>query len=231
MVAGDLARVVRNRVAADFSASVVAHDIDHLDRVARLASQIAVDEGGDPEIAAVVAYVHDYHRLLERGQEDAIAPEAAWIHIERVLAECDVPRAFWKEIEQAVVFTGVYGFGGDTLENGTKLASIVHDADKLDAIGAIGIARAFMYGGSIAEPLWNPSAVRLEVYRPGKTTSVIAHFYEKLLRLRDEMLTETGRRLAEERTVLLLRYLCRFHEEWGDAGTAPVRTLMRSHTS
>jgi uncharacterized protein len=94
------------------------------------------------------------------------------------------------------------------------VARAVHDADKLDALGAIGIARAFMYGGAIAEPMWDPSSMPTGDYRPGPTSSVIAHCYEKLVHLGAEMTTQAGRELAVERTRFLLGFLQRFHDEW-----------------
>jgi uncharacterized protein len=224
-VTGPVTERVRFRVVADFAAAPAAHDVDHLDRVARLAARLATEEGADPDLAGVAAYVHDYHRLVEHERGGVVAPEDAWASVEPVLTDCRVPETWWPEIHEAVALTGRYRFAGDEVTGASVVARCVRDADNLDAIGAIGIARAFMYGGSIAEPLWLPEAERLTVYREGPTSSVIAHFYEKLVRLGEDMLTETGRMLATERTAFLLDFLGRFHEEWGDADSAPLRDL------
>jgi uncharacterized protein len=216
---------VRDRVAADFAVAPVAHDVGHLERVARLAQHIATREGAPPEAAAVAAYVHDYHRLAEHLTGGVVRPEAPWTDIARVLTDCAVPADWWPDIRDAVALTGHFGFAGDDLAGRSPVARCVHDADNLDAIGAIGIARAFMYGGAIAEPLWLPEAEQLAAYRDGPTSSVVAHFYEKLVLLSGDMLTGTGRALAAERQVFLLDFLRRFHEEWGDAASAPVREL------
>jgi uncharacterized protein len=227
-VTGPATGLVRARVAADFGASPAAHDIGHLDRVARLAARLAAEEGADPEVAGVAAYVHDYHRLVEHQQGGVVAPQDAWVAVEPVLDDCRVPANWWPEIREAVALTGRYGFAGDELTGASVVAGCVRDADNLDAIGAIGIARAFMYGGAIGEPLWLPDADRLTVYREGPTSSVIAHFYEKLVRLGEDMVTTTGRALAAERTAFLLEFLGRFHGEWGDAESAPLRDLTAS---
>jgi uncharacterized protein len=217
---------VRAHVAADFTAAVVAHDLGHLDRVAHLASRIAEAEGADPEVARVSAYVHDHHRLVEDRCGEVVSPEAVWPCIQQVLAVAMAPRAWWPQVRVAVALTGRYTFAGQALGDVCGEAKAVHDADNLDAIGAIGIARAFMYGGAIGEPLWMPETLPADVYREGPTSSVIAHCYEKLIRLRDDMLTELGRALAEERTAFLMVYLRRFHEEWGDLTTAPLGRLV-----
>jgi uncharacterized protein len=94
----------------------------------------------------------------------------------------------------------------------------VRDADRLDAIGAIGIARAFAYGGHIDQPLHDPDQppqldLAGQSYRANRT-STINHFHEKLLLLRDRMTTATGRRLAEHRHEVMQRYLTDFAAEW-----------------
>lgn len=223
---GPVTERVRVRVAADFDGTLAGHDISHLDRVARLAARLAAEEGAERDLAGVAAYVHDYHRLVEHERGGAVAPEDAWANIAFVLTDCQVAAAWWPEIREAVKLTGRYGFAGDDLADASLAARCVRDADNLDAIGAIGIARSFMYGGAIAEPLWVPEAERLAVYREGATSSVIAHFYEKLVRLGADMLTDTGRTLAGERTAFLLEFLRRFHDEWGDAESAPIREVI-----
>ena len=89
---------------------------------------------------------------------------------------------------------------------------IVRDADMLDALDAVGIARAFMFGGRLGEPLWATEPIS-DTFQPGHTASIVHHFHEKLLYLHREMLTDEGRRIAIERTQFMLGYLDALREE------------------
>jgi uncharacterized protein len=93
---------------------------------------------------------------------------------------------------------------------------VVQDADRLDAMGAIGIARTFAFGGNRGSPLHIPEEDE-ERQGSGESGPTIAHFHEKLLHLRDRMKTKEGRRIAEERHRFMLAFLDRFHLEWNGA--------------
>ncbi|MFF4621507.1 HD domain-containing protein [Nonomuraea jabiensis] len=222
---------VRARVAVDFATADPAHDIGHLDRVAALAGEIAARTGADPRIAQVAAYVHDYHRVEEaRQNRRPIRPEDARAAVLEVLQGCAVPQDWHASILRAVELTGRYRFADEELDDGCAIAAAVHDADNLDAMGAIGIGRAFAYGGLLGEPLWDPATALKEVYREGETSSVLAHLYEKLVRLEQDMLTEPARRMAADRALLLHRFAAGFRSEW-DRGQAPgSRVLWDSRT-
>lgn len=220
-----IVRRLRSVVASDFGTALVGHDMSHLDRVARVAGEIAeVDNPRDVVTPLVVAYVHDYHRVVEHGDNDPghAHPDRVWPHIETALLAADVPNRMFPEIDAAVRFNEKSLMKGDSLDGASLTAAIVRDADKLDAVGAIGIARAFMYGGHIGEPLWDPTATIADTYTSGTTSSVIAHFYEKLIRVPAEMLTVGGRDLATTRVDFMLDFLRQFHAEWGDTDTAPL---------
>ena len=222
----DLVAQVRTRVAADFDARIVAHDMGHLDRVARLAEQIAEAESHDSTVPKLIAYVHDYHRIAESRLGRPVDSAEVIPEIRALLTELAVPADLIDQIEQGVLFNDKYIIKGDQLAGGSLSARITRDADKLDAGGAIGIARAFMYGGATHAELWDPGAALQTTYRSGSTSSVIAHFYEKLVWLPGEMLTETGKRMAQDRTAFLVEFLRRFHREWGDESDAPInRTI------
>ena len=218
---------VRRQVVEDFASADVAHDVAHLDRVAELAARIALELGADAglaRVARVAAYVHDYHRLLEAGREGRrpVAPSEAAGAVEGVLGAAAVPAEWFGVVLAAVATTERYRCAGDVpLASVSPVGAAVHDADDLDAIGAIGVARAFAFGGLLGEPLWDPVAGVEGRYRPGTTASVLAHLYEKLVHLEHEMLTEPGRRLAAERAQVLHRFAADFRAEWGGFGVGP----------
>ncbi|WP_431914371.1 HD domain-containing protein [Nonomuraea jabiensis] len=222
---------VRARVVVDFATADPAHDLGHVDRVAALAGEIAAHTGADPCIARVAAYVHDYHRVEEaRQNRRPVRPEEARAAVLDVLRGCGVPHDWHPSILRAVELTGRYRFADEELDDGCAIAAAVHDADNLDAMGAIGIGRAFAYGGLLGEPLWDPGTALKEVYREGETSSVLAHLYEKLVRLEQDMLTEPARRMAADRALLLHRFAAGFRSEWNRGQAAGSRVLWDSRT-
>lgn len=213
---------VRGVVAADFTGADAAHDLAHLDRVARLAATIAHREGLDPYVAALAAYVHDYHRVEEARTGATVEPSECAHLVRSALERAGVAEDIWAPVLAAVDATGRYSFSDRFTEPARGVAACLHDADMLDAMGAIGIARAFTYGGAIGEPIWEPGHDLAARYSSGRTSSVVAHFYEKLLHLRDELATPAGRELGAPRHRVLVEFLERFHAEFGDAPRAPV---------
>lgn len=175
-------------IEALFARNSGGHGADHTLRVYRNAMAIAEGEACDPAIVALAALLHDAddHKLF---QTENNANARAF------LKEQGVPEETAERICEAVnsvSFSRNRGRGPETIEG-----KIVQDADRLDAIGAIGIARTFAYGGEHGRSL----------------DESITHFHEKLLLLKDEMNTETGRRLAEERHAFLLVFLSEYQKE------------------
>ncbi len=193
------------------------HDFFHADRVRRTALKLQSAEGGDPRIVELAALLHDVAdpKLVddpEKAQRDAEGflrglsmPGDAVDHVLRILAGM----SFGRELS---------GIDADkSIE-----FQIVQDADRLDALGAIGIARCFAYGGNVNQPLFDPeiperTAMTAKEYRSGRSSS-LNHFGEKLLKLRDRMNTATARRWAEERHMFLLEFRERFLREWEGKG-------------
>lgn len=179
----------------------------------------------------MAAYVHDYHRVEEaRQNRRPIRPEDARAAVLDVLEGCGVPHDWHASILRAVELTGRYRFADEELDGGCAIAAAVHDADNLDAMGAIGIGRAFAYGGLLGEPLWDPATALKDVYREGETSSVLAHLYEKLVRLEQDMLTEPARRMAADRALLLRRFAAGFRSEWDSGQPACSRVLWDPRT-
>ncbi|HWI74671.1 MAG TPA: HD domain-containing protein [Baekduia sp.] len=218
-----LADRVRAAVHDDFAGDATGHDLAHLDRVARLGAALAEREGADPEIVAVAAYCHDFHRLVERREGHArhVASSACGELVGAALLRAGAPATLAAPVQACVAFCDRHGFAGDE-GSGSLEACVLRDADNLDAIGAIGIARAFAFGAVLGEPLWIPDAEAAATYVPGRTSSILHHFEEKLLRLRDDMLTESGRAVAEERHAILERFVAQFRDEWFAGDVAPA---------
>lgn len=192
-----------------FSSDSSGHDIDHTLRVARTAMAIQSTEGGDPDIIEIAALLHDADDRKLFGSEDC--PFAVLL-MEDLGFDDDVIDRVTAVIRQ-VSFKGADSVSPDSLEG-----RVVQDADRLDAIGAIGIARAFAYGGSRGRRMHDPSeppqtGMNAEEYFASKGTTV-NHFHEKLLLLKDMMNTDTGRRMAESRHAFMLEFLERFEDEW-----------------
>ncbi len=185
------------------------HDIFHTLRVHDLARTICSQEGGDEHIVRLAALLHDVDDRKLFGNNDFLNArtfmDSESVDLDDQLLICDI-------IEQ-VSFKGKDSVRPISLEG-----RIVQDADRMDAIGAIGIARAFAYGGSKGRAIHIPgNSPKLDMseeeYFSNEGTSV-NHFYEKLLLLKDMMNTETGRRMAQARHDFMLAYLEEFYAEW-----------------
>lgn len=211
---------MRNQLERESS----GHDWWHVYRVWRLARHIALAEGADTKVVELAALLHDIADWkFHDGDESAngrsardwlIRLDAAPELIDQV---CD--------IVDRVSFRG----GGVSDEMPTHEGQIVQDADRLDAIGAVGIARVFAFGGFMGRPIYDPDErpavhATAEMYKRSSSAS-ITHFYEKLLLLRDRMHTDTARRLAEGRHQFMEEFLSQFYTEWhadeGEPGQLP----------
>ncbi|MEI5907279.1 HD domain-containing protein [Bacillus spongiae] len=203
----DVEQFVRELLKNDFS----GHDWYHIDRVRTLALKIVNEEQiGNPDIVEYAALLHDVadKKLVNE------ATGAKWL--EQALTKVPLLDEDKKHIKEIVM--NISYNGGNEKKLHSIEGEIVRDADRLDAIGAIGIARVFAYGGSKGQAIFDPKVkVREEMseeeYRNDKTSSV-HHFYEKLFKLKDLMTTKTGKRIAEERTLFMQQYIHRFYEEW-----------------
>lgn len=199
---------VRNELGED----ATGHDWFHVDRVRRTALYIAKQEQvGDPFIIEMAALLHDIPD--EKLNESA---EAGKNKLDLFFQTVSLPEEVQNSINQ--IIESISYKGGRKTELETIEAKIVQDADRLDAIGAIGIARTFAYGGKKGQPIYDPNLnvreeMSLEEYRKGKSTS-IHHFYEKLLKLKDLLNTETAKELAESRHQMMVLFLDQFYLEW-----------------
>ena len=187
------------------------HDWYHIKRVTDIAKEILKYEKAEKFTVIAAALLHDI-------ADDKVTAnvDAALERIRKLLKSNDVADDM---IDTIIDIITTMSFKGGT---GKKLsyieAQIVQDADRLDALGAIGIARTFQYGGSKGQAMYDPEIpvrdkMSFEEYRNGESTS-INHFYEKLLLLKDKMNTPTAVKMAEERELFMKHFLDTFFKEW-----------------
>lgn len=192
-----------------FSGDSSGHDVFHSVRVHNNAVRIAESEGGDMDIIRLAALLHDCD---DRKLFDTVNHRNARAFMESHGIPPGIQDRVCHIIFQ-VSFRGTDSVVPDSLEG-----RIVQDADRLDAIGAIGIGRAFAYGGSKGRKMHDPSQKAKTDMDEGTYFSnegtTINHFYEKLLLLKDMMNTQTGRKMAEERHRFMLDFLDEFYSEW-----------------
>lgn len=189
------------------------HDWWHIQRVWRTAGLIAASEPSDRFVIELAALLHDIADSKFHGGDEEIGPRKA----ESFLKSMNIQPSI---IEQVVNIIRHISFkGGNHLAgfNSPEL-QVVQDADRLDAMGAIGIARAFHYGGYKNRLLYHPDIqpnmnMTKEEYKKSDAPT-INHFYEKLLLLKDRMNTPTGKSLAERRHAFMEQFLVEFHNEW-----------------
>ena len=189
------------------------HDWFHIERVYKNALSIADNESCNLTVVKLAALLHDIADSKFHNGDETIGPKIAREFLEsKNLDEAT--------IEHVILIIENMSFKGGNFEK--KFSSIeldiVQDADRLDAMGAIGIARAFNYGGFKNRPLYNPNiAPNLHLSKEEYKNSVsptINHFYEKLLLLKDKMNTETGKQIAQERHHYMEGFLSQFYAEW-----------------
>ncbi len=192
------------------------HDWFHIQRVFNNALHIAKTEKADVLVVSLGALLHDIADAKFHNGDETIGPRWATSFLQSL----DVPKSTIDQVVQIIQnisFKNSLGEKKVPLFNSKEL-QVVQDADRLDAIGAIGIARAFNYGGFKNRKLYDPAITpNPELTKPQYKNSdapTINHFYEKLLLLKDRMNTDTGKRLAQERHQFMLDYLEQFYKEW-----------------
>ena len=191
------------------------HDWWHIHRIHTNAKLIATTEDCDLLTVELAALLHDIADSKFHNGDEEIGPKTAGDFLQSI----NVDEQIIDHVQQIIRHISFKsGFGKLSFQS--PELSIVQDADRLDAIGAIGIARTFSYGGFKGREIYNPEIkpnlnMSKEEYK-NTTAPSINHFYEKLLLLKDKMNTTTGRKLAQQRHVFMEIYLQQFFMECGD---------------
>ena len=189
------------------------HDWFHIERVFKNALLIAENEDCNVTVVKLGALLHDIADSKFHDGDENIGPKTARIFLESQNVSEDI-------ISHVIAIIENISFKGGNFEKkfNSKELEIVQDADRLDAIGAIGIARTFNYGGFKNRPLYNPNIqpnlnMSKEEYKNSESPT-LNHFYEKLLLLKDKMNTETGKKIAQKRHDFMITFLAQFYAEW-----------------
>jgi uncharacterized protein len=190
------------------------HDWFHIERVFKNAKIIAASEDVNGFIVALGALLHDIADSKFHNGDETIGPKIA----RQFLHEQQVPEDDILHVENIIKWISFKG-GNEAQEFHSPELDVVQDADRLDALGAIGIARTFNYGGHKGRPIFDPDVkpnlhMTKEEYK-ASSAPTINHFYEKLFLLKDRMNTKTGKNLAEERHDFMVEFLEQFYKEWG----------------
>ena len=208
-----LLQATRAYIKKTFHGEATGHDWYHVQRVAKMALRLAQKEGADAFMVEMAALLHDVgdHKFLKEGDPDGPEQVRQW------LADKQVDPVVIEGIVEIVANVSYKGAGVKTTMTSIE-GKVVQDADRLDAIGAIGVARTFAYGGMKGNPIYDPEIPHEEhqsfgEYKKGGGTTV-NHFYEKLLLLKERMQTESGKEWAEARHRYMEGFLTQFYAEW-----------------
>lgn len=190
------------------------HDWFHIERVYKNALLIAKQEPVNLEVVQLAALLHDIADSKFHDGDDTIGPKKAREFLFNHNVSSEIIEHVVNIIANMSYNTSLSGTGVFS----SKELEVVQDADRLDAIGAMGIARAFNYGGFKNRALYNPDIepnlnMSKAEYK-ASTAPTINHFYEKLLLLKDKMNTKTGQKIAKERHSFMLLFLEQFYSEW-----------------
>jgi uncharacterized protein len=200
-----------NDIMSMYQGADPAHDFSHIWRVYRNARTIGQEESADMPVLLLAALLHDVgsekKQTLKQGESEEKGKRAVLAFLESIGLE--------EEKREKVIYAiEVHRFSGKIVPV-TLEARILQDADRLDALGAIGIARVFLTGGTLGRELYHPDDPFCRAREPDDMKWNLDHFYKKLLKLEFGMHTKSGKKLAAARTAVLRRYLQDLEEEIG----------------
>jgi len=213
MTENDILHAVSTEVERKFNHESGGHDWWHIHRVWKMSKFIAEKEGANLFIVELAALLHDIADWKYHHGDEFIGGKTA----RSLLSNYPISESIVNEV---VLIIDSLSFKGAAVETPMKSleGKIVQDADRLDAIGAIGIARTFAYGGMKGRSMYDPAVKphlhnTFEAYK-NSVAPTINHFYEKLLLLKDRMNTETAKHIAVKRHTFMAQFLSQFYDEW-----------------
>ncbi len=194
---------IANAVRGYYETDSTGHGMAHVWRVFRLTQEFATTLDADHVVVGAAALTHDLHRVRDEGTGKP--PEQTLSTVRSILQDAGVRADRIEAIEACIIGHDKLAVRGDDPAPPTTEAAILRDADNIDAMGAIGIARTFAFAGAHGRPLWDPD---------GQEYSSLYHFEEKLLQLTEELHTAPARDLAADRHARLERFFEAFRAEW-----------------
>jgi len=206
---------ITNEVKDIMGQEGTGHDWWHIYRVLEMAKNIGQQEKADMFVVQLAALLHDIADWKFNDGDDTVGPKLAREILIKHQVSPEVVEQVC-EIVEKISFKGA----GVSEEMPSVEGKVVQDADRLDAMGAMGIARTFAYGGHAGRPLYDPDnkpimhQTKEDYFKAKSQGTSINHFYEKLLLLKDKMNTQAAKKLAEGRHKFLEEYLERFFQEW-----------------
>ena len=210
--------LLRPKVEKIFESDSSGHDISHLERTMRNALFLQKYEGGDKVVIGVSSFLHDIHRIMQNKNNRYFTPEESLPLINKLLKEIGFPKDKKDKVLHCIKYHEVYNWQDKAKQVSDIESLILQDADNLDAIGAIGIARTMIYIGAHGIMMHNPN---IPIEKNGNFDdennygeSFIHHFYNNLYRLEKNMNTKTAKNLAHKKTIFMKKFVDEFLKEW-----------------
>lgn len=186
-----------------------SHDILHVRRVVELAKKIGAAEGADLNVVVPASYLHDCIYISKTDPRRKQASKLSADKAIELLSSWGYPEKYYKDIHHAIM---AHSFSAE-VEAKSLEARVVQDADRLDALGAIGIARCFAFSGLAARPIYNPEDPFCESREPNDQSNTVDHFFIKLLKLSEKLNTSTARAESESRLQTMKLFLSSLRAE------------------
>ena len=215
--------VVLAFVQAEMAGADAGHDLGHVGRVVRAAEAIGKAEGAQPMVVLPAAWLHDCVVVAKDSPQRSLASRLAAARATEFLSSVDYPHELLPEVEHAIA---AHSFSA-AIAPQTIEAKVVQDADRLEAIGALGLARCLMTGGAMGRQLLHASEPFPVNRKADDAASSLDHLFVKLLKLPGMMQTVTGRAMADERAAFLVEFLRALAKELGVERSVWERALER----